>query len=302
MERAYEYSEKIKQPSRNGISRSEFASFTPPTPQKAKTSKIFIINLDRATTRWEKMRKQLEKLGLQYERFSAIDAKSASDTFLNQYYSAELNRKKYYVSLSKSEIACYISHLKVCEKILSDNLDYAIVLEDDIELNDLFKLVPYALESLQNWNYIKLIAPFKKKKIVSRTFCAEIPATCNIENRQFDKTSNTQQITQTAKDIIVPIPFEIVKWRKPPAGTQAYAITRDGANEFLAKRSRFFRPIDVDLQFTWETNLNIQGLFPSFCELTDIPSEISRPKHYHYPLARLIYKFKYATYFLIKKQ
>ena len=294
MKRAYEYSEKTKQPSQNGISRAEFASFTPPAPQKAKTSKIFIINLDRATTRWEKMRKQLEKLGLQYERFSAIDAEAASDAFLNQYYSAELNRIKYYVSLSKSEIACYISHLKVCEKILSDNLDYAIVLEDDIELNDSFKLVPYALESVQNWNYIKLIAPFKKKKIVSRSFCAEIPATCNIENRQFDKTSNTQQIAPTSKDITVPIPFEIVKWRKPPAGTQAYAITRGGAKEFLAKRSRFFRPIDVDLQFTWETNLNIQGLFPSFCKLTDAPSEISRKKHYHNPLARLIYKFQYA--------
>lgn len=264
--------------------------------------KVFVINLDKSKARWESMRAQLEKLSLPYERFSAVDGREISDELLRQHYSAELNRRKYYVDLSKSEIACYISHLRVCEKILSENLDYAIVLEDDVILNGSFAFVPSALDSIANWNYIKLIAPFKRKKIVSsKPAVFEIPATCNIENWTSGNPPNVPKITKSSKSITVPIAFELVRWKKPPSGTQAYAITKDGAKEFLAKRSRFFRPIDVDLQYTWETKLDIQGLLPLSCKLAGAPSGISRKKHYHYPFARLVCKFKYALCSLTKK-
>lgn len=269
----------------------------------AKTKyKIFVINLERSESRWKAMRVQLERLGLPYERFSAVDGREISDEVLRRHYSAELNRRKYYVDLSRSEIACYISHLRVCERILSENLDYAIVLEDDILLKDSFALVPNALDSIANWNYIKLIAPFKRKKIVSsKPVVFEIPATCNIENWTSGNPPNVHKITKSSKNITVPIAFELVWWEKPPAGTQAYAITKDGAKEFLAKRSCFFRPIDVDMQHTWETKLDVQGLLPPCCELAEIPSGISRKKHYHYPLARLVYKFRYALRSMMKK-
>lgn len=257
--------------------------------------KIFVINLDRSESRWEAMHVQLERLGVPYERVSAVDGREMPDELMRHHYSAELNRRKYYVDLSRSEIACYISHLRVCEKILSENLDYAIILEDDIILKDSFALVPHTLDSIADWNYIKLIAPFKRKKIVSsKPVVFEIPATCNIENWTSGNPPNAPKITKSSKSITVPIAFELVRWEKPPAGTQAYSITKDGAKEFLAKRSRFFRPIDVDLQHTWEIKLDVQGLLPSCCELADTPSGISRKKQYHYPFARLVYKFRYA--------
>lgn len=270
----------------------------------AKTKyKIFVINLERSESRWKAMRVQLERLGLPYERFSAVDGREMSDEVLRRHYSAALNRRKYYVDLSRSEIACYISHLRVCERILSENLDYAIVLEDDILLKNSFALVPNALNSIANWNYIKLIAPFKRKRIVSsKPVVFEIPATCNMENWTSGNLPNVHKITKSSKSITVPIAFELVRWKKPPAGTQAYAITKNGAKEFVAKRSRFFRPIDVDLQYTWETKLDVRGLLPSFCKIADISSEISRKKRYHYPFARLVYKIKYAVSSLTQKQ
>ena len=73
----------------------------------AKTKyKIFVINLERSESRWKAMRVQLERLGLPYERFSAVDGREMSDEVLRRHYSAELNRRKYYVDLSRSEIAC----------------------------------------------------------------------------------------------------------------------------------------------------------------------------------------------------
>lgn len=261
----------------------------------AKTKyKIFVINLERSESRWKAMCVQLERLGLPFERFSAVDGREISDEVLRRHYSAELNRRKYYVDLSRSEIACYISHLKVCEKILSENLDYAIILEDDIILDAPFKFVPQALESITvKWKYIKLIAPFKRKKIVSREpVVFETSIECNSEKQAHGGNAGTQLASNFPYAISFPHIFELVRWKKPPAGTQAYAITKDGAKEFLAKRSRFFRPIDVDLQFTWETKLDVQGLLPSFCKIADISSEISRKKRYHYPLARLVFKLK----------
>lgn len=253
----------------------------PMNGDKGKRYKIFFINLDKSVERRKEMESQLERAGLPFERFSAIDGNAHSEEFFNGYYSANENAKRYYVSLSKTEIACYISHLKVCEKILSENLDYGIVLEDDIVLKDSFALVPSVLDSMANWNYIKLIAPFKRKKIVS-----SVPI--SIESCVVKAAGSSKSGFENAEK------FELVRWRKPPAGTQAYAITKDGAKEFLEKRSRFFRPIDVDLQYTWETKLDIQGLLPSCCELADTPSGISRKKHYHYPFARFVYKFRYA--------
>ena len=239
--------------------------------------KIFVINLDRATLRWEKMRVQLERLGLPFERFSAVDGNAQSGEFLSRYYCAESNKKDYYAPLSKSEIACYISHLKACEKIVAENLDYAIILEDDVALKDSFKLVPWALASIKNWSYIKLIAPFKKKKIVSSSpVVFEIPEGCEAGAKSVSPT------------------FELVRWKKPPAGTQAYAITKAGAKEFFSKRSRFSRPIDMDLQFTWETNLEIEGLVPSSCALSDDASQIAHKEKPHYPFAHFVYKLKYA--------
>ena len=247
--------------------------------------KIFFINLDKSVGRRAAMEKQLARAGLPFERFSAVDGNAQAADFFDKHYSASENAKMYFAPLTKSEIACYVSHLKVCEKILAENLDYAVVLEDDVILSDSFRFVPQILESIENWNYIKLIAPFKKRKILSTNPVAfEIHATCNVNLLRTAKSQN---------DKTAPISFELVQWRKPPAGTQAYAITKDGAKEFLAKRSRFFRPIDVDLQYTWETKLDVRGLLPSLCEIADIPSEISHKKRSHYSFARLVCRAKY---------
>ena len=263
--------------------------------------KIFVINLDRSKFRWESMQAQLEKLGLKYERFSAEDGRKISDKVIKKYYSANLNKSKYYVDLSKSEIACYISHLKVCERIVSEGVDYGIVLEDDIAFNGLFKYVPDILNSLPcDWKYIKLISPFKPKEILEETLVQyDAPLRFYSEKGKLNSIDGKAFEAKACDIIELPLVFKLVKWRKPPTGTQAYAITKEGAAEFLSKRSVFFRPIDVDLQFTWESNLNVMGMLPSLCYLRNVKSDISRGNiRYHYPFARLVYKLKYlACYF-----
>ena len=259
--------------------------------------KVFVINLDKSVARLERLKAEFERIGLDFERIPAVDGRKLSENQILKHYSPELNRKKYFVPLSKPEIGLYISHLRACEKIISEKLDFGIILEDDIVLKDGFQLIPQVLGSLnKKWNYIKLIAPGKEKKINERIQVAvDIPIRLNIESYLKDTNStNNERIIETST-IGVPAIFELITLKKPPIGTSAYAITIDGAKEFLSKRSIFFRPIDVDLQYEWETSLKIQGLRPFFLDLLGDESTVQTCKlRYHYPLARLVYKLKYA--------
>ena len=178
-----------------------------------------------------------------------------------------------------------------------------MILEDDIVLKDGFQMIPQVLCSLnEKWNYIKLIAPGKKKKIKkSERIVVDLPIELNIESYFKDINSGKNETITETRSISAPAIFELITWNKPPIGASAYAITLDGAKEFLSKRSIFFRPIDVDLQYEWETSLNIQGLSPFFLELLGDKSTVQTSKlRYHYPLARLFNKSKYIFYTLIK--
>ena len=262
-----------------------------------KRFKIFVINLNESTERLERLKSEFERIGLDFERIPAVDGRKLSENQILKHYSPELNREKYFKPLSKPEIGVYLSHLTACEKIISENLDFGITLEDDIVLKDGFQMIPQVLCSLnEKWNYIKLIAPGKKKKIKkSERIVVDLPIELNIESYFKDINSGKNETITETRSISAPAIFELITWNKPPIGASAYAITLDGAKEFLSKRSIFFRPIDVDLQYEWETSLNIQGLSPFFLELLGDKSTVQTSKlQYHHPLARLIYKLKYA--------
>lgn len=262
-----------------------------------KRFKIFVINLDGSTKRLERLKSEFERIGLDFERIPAVDGRKLSDNQILKHYSPKLNRKKYFVPLSKPEIGVYISHLKACEKIISENLDFGIILEDDIVLKEGFQMVPQVLSDLkEKWNYIKLIAPGKKKKIKARIqIPVELPAKLSIGKYSGEDTLDKDEKNDGARNIKLPAQFELVIWNKPPIGASAYAVTREGAEEFLSKRSVFFRPIDVDLQYEWETSLNIKGLSPFLLDLLGDKSTVQTCKlKYHYPLARLVYKLKYT--------
>lgn len=84
--------------------------------------KIVVINLDRATDRWERFKTRAVELECfdTTERFSAIDKK-------NKELVDEL-LKTYKVPYNTS---CYVSHLKVLEAFLESTDEYVCVLEDD---------------------------------------------------------------------------------------------------------------------------------------------------------------------------
>lgn len=195
------------------------------------TIPIYVINLQRSPQRLAHAASELARHELGFERIDAIDGRSLSRSHIDAVYDAELNKKRFYAPLSLGEIACYMSHRKAWQKLLDSDHEAAVILEDDIDVTSgLRTVVDDSLLSLPDWDLIKIAQPFKPK-------------------------------------VATPItPFHdltLVDYRqdKPPMGACGYVVSRRGARKLLACE-RFFRPVDVDMQWQWETGCHVQGLTP----------------------------------------
>lgn len=210
---------------------------------------IFLINLDRSHERLANATSQLSFSGCEFERISAVDGKTLSDSDINKYFDKKKASKRYHYNLTIGEIGCYLSHIKCWEKIVKDDLDFAVILEDDLVLNSNFKEVIEAIPSLgTNWHYLKLSCPFK--------------------HRPYKPVEQTK--TRNGIDI------SLVKYNKPPTGTVAQVVSREGAKRLLEKKPPFFRPIDVDLQWHWELDIKVNGITPYIANISGEPSEIQQ--------------------------
>lgn len=236
--------------------------------------KFYVINLDSSSERLARVEAEFAKKGLEFERVSAVNGKALTAQE-KAVYSETLNRKHYYKPLLNAEIACYLSHIKCWKKIVDENLDYGVVFEDDIFLNDEMKSVPAVIESIKTkWDFLKLINPFNKKRIVSRLPLGSFGGKA----------------------------FELIKWSKLPIGFEAVVISQACAKRLLDIHKEIYRPVDVDMQYFWEHKLAMFGLLPEAVYHEEgIESTIqSRKEKYHYPLARFVYKFKYALKRILK--
>lgn len=84
-----------------------------------KIDKLIYINLDKRTDRRELIEKEIEKLNFpkeKIERFSAIDHTS-------------------YKTRGERGAGCSLSHLSIYNKMISENLDTILIIEDDFQLS-----------------------------------------------------------------------------------------------------------------------------------------------------------------------
>lgn len=194
---------------------------------------ILLINLERSTHRLHDVQNAMSELDLTFERVPAIDGRSVPHSELNAVYSHTLNNLRYNYDLTQGEIACYMSHRKAWQHLIDSGHQAAIILEDDIVLEPLFAQLHHAVEALNasayaNWDVIKLAQPFKPKEAMLLDTFGQ---------------------------------FQLVDYKKPPMGGCGYLLSRQGAKKLL-KRVPFFRPVDVDLQWQWETGAHVLGLLP----------------------------------------
>jgi GR25 family glycosyltransferase involved in LPS biosynthesis len=83
---------------------------------------VYVINLDRRPDRWEKTKNRLNEIGIEPKRWRAIDGKN------NPLYAKYEKGAK----LSKSEAACFDSHISLWKYIYESGIPSALIFEDDI--------------------------------------------------------------------------------------------------------------------------------------------------------------------------
>lgn len=101
--------------------------------------KIFFINLDHRTDRWEKLEKDfIPLLPDQYqdkvERISAVD-------------------NTHYESINQRAAGASLSHLKIWKKCIKENLDTVLIFEDDVEWATDVNTINYYFKEIDNLDF-----------------------------------------------------------------------------------------------------------------------------------------------------
>ena len=98
--------------------------------------KVFLINLDRSTERLEKAAQQLNRLNVPFERITAVDGSQLTKAEIDAAFDIEQAERRTAYNLTIGEMGCYLSHGECWRRIIAEALDFAIVLEDDLVLDD----------------------------------------------------------------------------------------------------------------------------------------------------------------------
>ncbi|MCU0389812.1 MAG: glycosyltransferase family 25 protein [Thermoflexibacter sp.] len=106
---------------------------------------IFVINLKEAQDRMQLIDKQLKELGLSYQRFEAVRGSQLSEQEMSQW--CNMNAVKSNPTwLTKGAIGCALSHWKVYNQIVAENIPIALILEDDMQLPP---HLPFVLQEIE---------------------------------------------------------------------------------------------------------------------------------------------------------
>ena len=130
-----------------------------------------VINLDSAKERLDFQMKQLDSLGIKFQRLAAYQINSDSDNVYQNFY------KTWQRPMTVSEVSCFFSHKNAWDIILEKN-EPMLILEDDAWLAENVPEVLGKIESSSNIDYITLeVTGSNSRKLIAKT---PIDSFCNI--------------------------------------------------------------------------------------------------------------------------
>jgi len=184
---------------------------------------IYTINMDKDVDRLNKFKKSAELYNINFTKVSGVLI--TDNDIKNSLYISDF-MKTYG---TKGMIGCFLAHKKVWEIVVNDKIDYAVILEDDIEFTPQFKAT---LEQIQNDNL-----DFDVLLLSSLIGCKN-PKNYNfldILSKHFFKKRQYHYINE--------------KYHIPEffAGTQSYIITYESAKKLLKELSTVTYHVDTVL-------------------------------------------------------
>jgi GR25 family glycosyltransferase involved in LPS biosynthesis len=120
--------------------------------------KIFVINLERRPDRLEEFRQKADKIGFDFEVFSAVDGKKIDEDFVYNGKQIKITPNQFYFggfdNYAKSQLGCLISHLGVLKLAKERGYKRFLVLEDDCDFTEDFvtKFSKFCEEFDREWD------------------------------------------------------------------------------------------------------------------------------------------------------
>jgi glycosyl transferase family 25 len=224
---------------------------------------VMVINLEGAHERWQYMEKASQVLNTPIERVAAVDGRKLSDQEIRAVWQIDVNQQHYKKILTKPEMGCYLSHVACWQKIVDEDLDFALILEDDADIDaSINDYIEQLSRSVTAWDYIEM---------------SKGNATYGFEDA-FVLTKN----------------LKCVKRLHLQTTTTAQLVSQAGARKLLKHALPLKRPVDVDLQHWYEFKLRCFSVDPLPVKPADLASQI-RPEDQ-------TYKTELLTHLVTKSQ
>ncbi|MBK2001317.1 glycosyltransferase family 25 protein, partial [Campylobacter sp. 2018MI35] len=201
--------------------------------------KFLIINLKKATQRKKYISQLCQKYKLDYEIIEAVDGKTIDkNEYLNIVdYDKMLNFHKRKLGLG--ELGCSLSHKKCYEKMLREDVNHAIILEDDAYFDE--RLL----------NFLKYINEFPKD--LELLLLGHQRQVYNDDGFRIESPYSRRFVKKIAN-------YKIRRLISRGNGTYGYFITKNGALKLLSHLKKMYLPIDA--LTCNEKVLNTYALFP----------------------------------------
>ncbi|MCH9739329.1 MAG: glycosyltransferase family 25 protein [Epsilonproteobacteria bacterium] len=199
--------------------------------------KIFVINLKKDVQKRKNMEKVLQGLNLEFEFIDAVYGKDLSNAEINSVYDENLAIEYNGRPMSKAEIGCMLSHLSIYKKVLEDNIQNTLILEDDVQIDGKILDVFNNIKSFpKDWECVLL--SYYKETYYKKKYCINY--------------SSRNKISDNLK---------VGRFISPMISGAGYIINKAGARTLLnATGERIKKPID---RYTGdETYVNLYGIMP----------------------------------------
>jgi glycosyl transferase family 25 len=102
--------------------------------------KVFVINLERSVERRASIKRQLDAQDIDFEIIKAVDGAVLTDEYLQTALNFEEIAKRPYL-MRKGAYGCALSHYAIYSKMVAEGIPYALILEDDVVIEQGFKNV-----------------------------------------------------------------------------------------------------------------------------------------------------------------
>ena len=202
--------------------------------------KVFVVSLKRSVDRRERIKKQLDDAGIEFEFIDAIDASVPNFTYSERRNEA-LTKKRFGYKLLESEIACFSSHHVAWERCINEN-EATLILEDNCNISEDLNVYIQTLKNLSiKFNFLKL--------------CATKP--------------------KAFKDIeSIDDNYKVIRYLKRTCGIMGYVITPKAATAFISNATQFIEPVDDYMEKPYIHEVTTYCTYPDLVFRADIQSTI----------------------------